>query len=165
MKKLLLLLTGLILLGLTSCKKEPAVIELPEQTETEASITLTISNIVEFEGKLHLGLYNSQEAWELDIENRQAANVFRLERPDVTQENQQIVFEKLPAGEYGFSIYQDVNESGSMDLDAILNLIPQEPYGFSNNFVPVLSPPNFENVRFTLEKDQALELEVSLIQP
>lgn len=54
----------------------------------------------------------------------------------------------LPVGRYAVAVYHDLNSNGKLDKN-ILG-IPKEPYGFSNDFRPMFSPPDFEDCAITL---------------
>ncbi|WP_443936663.1 DUF2141 domain-containing protein [Pedobacter sp. MW01-1-1] len=62
-------------------------------------------------------------------------------------------FTDIPTGEYALAIYQDVN--GNNKLDKSLIGSPKEPFGFSQNFKPKFSAPDFEDckISFTSEKN------------
>ncbi|MDZ4845846.1 MAG: DUF2141 domain-containing protein [Chitinophagales bacterium] len=63
----------------------------------------------------------------------------------------------LSYGEFAIAFYQDVNNDGKCDRNFMG--IPQEPYGFSNNFKPKLKPPGFGDCKFTYsEKENTLNL-------
>ncbi len=59
--------------------------------------------------------------------------------------SRRVVFE-VPAGTYAIAVYQDLNDNGKLDR----NLIgyPKEPFGFSNNFRPVVAAPDFDDCAF-----------------
>lgn len=51
-------------------------------------------------------------------------------------------------GDYAIAIYHDENGNGKMDKRMFG--IPKEPYGFSNNFKPVMSAPKFGDCKFSV---------------
>jgi uncharacterized protein (DUF2141 family) len=57
----------------------------------------------------------------------------------------------IPPGEYAIAAYQDLNEN--QKLDAGIFHIPKEPYGFSNNYRPGMSPPKYEGCRIQVAGD------------
>ncbi len=67
----------------------------------------------------------------------------------------------LPKGDYAVAIYHDLNANKSLDKN--LFGIPKEPYGFSKNFKPKMSPPDFSDCSFTLT-ETAKTISISLIQ-
>ena len=54
----------------------------------------------------------------------------------------------LPVGLYAVAVYQDFNENQKLDKGWFG--IPTEPYGLSNNFVPIISAPTFNDCKFKL---------------
>jgi uncharacterized protein (DUF2141 family) len=72
----------------------------------------------------------------------------------ITESKGSIVFviDNLPYSTYSLAVFQDNN------LDGILNTnffgIPKEPYGFSQNFKPKLSAPDFEDCSITYNNEQ-----------
>jgi uncharacterized protein (DUF2141 family) len=54
----------------------------------------------------------------------------------------------LPQGNYAVAIYQDVNDNRQLDKSWLG--IPKEHYGFSNNFRPVFSAPEFDDCMFNI---------------
>ncbi|MFN7259392.1 MAG: DUF2141 domain-containing protein, partial [Cyclobacteriaceae bacterium] len=63
------------------------------------------------------------------------------ERP-VIGSSMQIVFEKVPAGEYGLVAFQDIDKNN--DLKTKFVGCPKEPSGFSNDAHIKLGPPDFD---------------------
>ena len=55
---------------------------------------------------------------------------------------------ELPAGDYALAVYQDLNSNGKMDKNLVG--IPKEPFGFSRNFKPRFSAPDFEDCQISL---------------
>lgn len=51
-------------------------------------------------------------------------------------------------GDYAISVYHDENGNGKMDKRMFG--IPKEPYGFSNNFKPLMSAPKFSDCQFSV---------------
>ncbi len=66
---------------------------------------------------------------------------------EVTARVAQITFSVDP-GEYAIAVYHDENSNGKMDKRVFG--IPKEPYGFSNNYRPVMSAPKFSDCRFNV---------------
>jgi uncharacterized protein (DUF2141 family) len=52
----------------------------------------------------------------------------------------------LSYGEFALALYQDLNNDGQIDKNAIG--IPTEPYAFSNNFKPTVKAPRFDDCKF-----------------
>lgn len=70
-----------------------------------------------------------------------------------------ITFE-LPNGDYAIAVYHDLNSNKTLDKNFFG--IPKEPYGFSKNFKPGMSAPDFSDCSFTLSGAEQ-KLSISLI--
>jgi uncharacterized protein (DUF2141 family) len=70
-----------------------------------------------------------------------------------------ITFE-LPNGDYAIAVYQDLNKNKRLDKNFFG--VPKEPYGFSNNFKPKMSAPDFSDCSFTLSGTEQ-KLTISLM--
>lgn len=128
-----------------------------------AVITLTVTNIIDLEGGISIALYDNEADWDADIESRLTENEYAYAYPDADENPTVVTFTGVEAGEYGFSIYHDVDGNGEMKL--LAGLVPQEPYGFSQNFVPSFSPPNFSDCYFEVNYFDTLNIDITLIQP
>ncbi|MBI3349905.1 MAG: DUF2141 domain-containing protein [Burkholderiales bacterium] len=58
-----------------------------------------------------------------------------------------VVLKDLPDGPLAFSLFQDANANGRLDMNAMG--LPTEPYGFSNNAAGNFGPPQFEQAVLT----------------
>ncbi len=67
----------------------------------------------------------------------------------------------LPNGDYAVAVYHDLNSNKTLDKNFFG--IPKEPYGFSKNFKPGMSAPDFSDCSFTLA-ETAKTINISLIQ-
>jgi uncharacterized protein (DUF2141 family) len=62
-------------------------------------------------------------------------------------------------GEYAVAVYHDENGNGKMDKRMFG--IPKEPYGFSNNFKPLMSAPRFSDCQFSVgDKGKAISIKL-----
>ncbi len=134
-----------------------------EQVDSLAVIILNVTNIEEFEGGMNIALYDSKNSFETDISSRLTENEYAFEYPDVTTSSLSVTFEDVVAGDYAFSIYHD--EDGDREMDLVAGLFPKEPYGFSNNYRPTFSAPDFEDCDFRVNYYDSLVVEINLIQP
>jgi len=166
MKKSLCYISVILLWSLvnTSCKNKdnpsPIIIE-----DSITTLTVKITKIETLQGALHVGLYNSEASWNKDVvdnEGGNGGNEFIIKREETKTREQNIVFDSIPAGTYGTSLYQDLDNNGSLNRDAILNLLPIEPYGFSNNVVPSTGPPKFEKCSFVVEDKKSITITIDL---
>lgn len=70
------------------------------------------------------------------------------------------VFEKLPPGTYAIAVHHDENDNRKLDTNLLG--IPQEGYGVSNNHIPALSAPTWQESKFTVEAGKTVELSIAL---
>jgi uncharacterized protein (DUF2141 family) len=81
------------------------------------------------------------------------------EKP-VTGNSLQIIFEKVPVGEYGVVAFQDIDKN--KDLKTNFVGFPKEPIGFSNNAIIKLGPPDFDEAKVKVEAGKTLTLSITL---
>lgn len=110
------------------------------------TLTIEVHDIPKPEGYLYVGFY----ATKADFLKKPLTGV----RMAVTDTVLVIPCRGLPAGEYAFSLFQDVNGNGRLDTGAMG--IPLEKYAFSNDAQGVMGPPSYEKCRFNLQKDTTL---------
>ena len=67
---------------------------------------------------------------------------------------------ELPQGDYAVAVFHDLNSNKTLDKNFFG--IPKEPYGFSKNFKPGMSAPDFSECSFTLSEAEK-KLTISLI--
>lgn len=102
-------------------------------------------------GKVMVGLYDSQTAYDGGAPLRQAAL-------DVAAGQTSAVFEDLPAGDYAAKAFHDVDGDGDMDRNPFG--IPIEPYAFSNNAVGNMGPASWDRARFAVGGDTAQTIQI-----
>lgn len=64
----------------------------------------------------------------------------------------------LPKGDYAIAIFQDQNMNGVLDRNMFY--YPTEPYGFSNNYRPVIRAPRWDDAAFYADGDQVIEVKL-----
>jgi|GEM_PF-2007027 len=126
-------------------------------------ITLIISNIEDIEGSMYIALYNSESSWDDDIGDGEQGNQYTFAIPEVTDNTLSIDFPNLEVGTYAFSTFHDLNNNSILDLDNLLNLIPQEPFGFSNNPSITFSSPSFGDCSFDVGAMDSVVVEIELM--
>ncbi len=93
-------------------------------------------------GILRVALYDSKESYDKRTDPIRSAAV------EIDSSNATVEFADLYPGQYAIMMYHDTNKNNK--FDRFLGL-PREQYGFSNNVLPGLGPPDFDAVRFTVE--------------
>ena len=105
-------------------------------------ITVTIENLKSNEGKVLIGLYNSEDDF--------LSKVFMGKVVSIANNSCSITFEDVPEGIYAVSYVHDENDNGKMDTNFVG--IPKEDYGCSNNAKGFMSAPKWEDAKFELSK-------------
>jgi uncharacterized protein (DUF2141 family) len=125
------------------------------RSESRGNLIVNISGFPTSDGFAMVKLNNSEESYKAGEDAALALTKIR-----VVDQQAQVVFTNLPYGWYGISIYQDENNNGTMDKNAMG--IPKEAYGFSNNARGFFGKPDYEDVKFELnspEKQIAIKLD------
>ena len=117
-------------------------------------LTTTITNIKEIKGNIEFGIYDDPEVFLSDTEQYEVIYM------PVDQKTIVIIIDSLPKGTYAISLMHDLNNDGEMESNFFH--IPKEPYGFSNNFRPRFSKPDFEDCQFYYN-GESLELSIELV--
>ncbi|MFC4210950.1 DUF2141 domain-containing protein [Pedobacter lithocola] len=107
----------------------------------QETLAIKISNIKKNTGNVVVELYNNKNSW--------LKNPYKKLVLASNQEVQTASF-NVPFGNYGLTIYQDVNENGKSDMNFIG--IPKEPIGLGNNYKP-FGKPKFESAMFEFKRN------------
>lgn len=122
-------------------------------TPPTASLTVEITNLRNTGGQLRVALYKPTDKF--STAKPDFYEIVSIDRPG----SRRVVFD-VPPGTYAVAVYHDLNNNNKLDK----NLVgyPKEPFGFSNNYRPVLSAPDFEDCAFKLPS-QGASLTIKLI--
>jgi uncharacterized protein (DUF2141 family) len=79
---------------------------------------------------------------------------------NVTASQMQIVFDKVPMGNYGVVSFHDVDKDKKLKS----NLVgyPLEPIGFSRDAKIKFGPPDFDDAKITIEPNKTLTINIIL---
>jgi uncharacterized protein (DUF2141 family) len=115
-------------------------------------LEIDIANIKNKKGAIEIGIFNKADGFLIEGKEYKS-KILKVEGYIVHCE-----FKDLPDGNYAVAVFHDEN----MDKKLNTNLfgIPTEPYGFSNNFKPVVSKPNFRDTQFGLHSDKKITIEL-----
>ncbi len=116
----------------------------------DPQLTIKIENIEVVEGYIRIGIFNASDTF-----FKKGSN-YKKYKIAVEDSIESIVIDDLPIGEYAFILYHDKNSDGKMNRKFIG--IPKEPYAFSNNIRSKLSKPTFEECKFLLENNLAMQI-------
>jgi uncharacterized protein (DUF2141 family) len=112
-------------------------------SESTGNLIVNISGFPSSDGFAMVALNNSEESYK-GGENEAIAKI----KTRVIDQKAQVIFENLPYGSYGVSLYHDENGNGKMDKNVMG--IPKEAYGFSNNAKGFFGKPSYKDVVFQL---------------
>ena len=107
------------------------------------NIIVNVEHIISAEGSINVSIFNSEKTF--------LNTPFLSKSKDANTGEMVFEFEGVPNGEYTISIYQDMNKNG--ELDKNLMGMPIEPYGVSKEGRSMFGPPNYNDAKFTLAKE------------
>ncbi|MGE8340094.1 MAG: DUF2141 domain-containing protein [Flavobacterium sp.] len=108
------------------------------------NFSVEVTGVQPGKGYVFFGLYDKEKGF-LDIESQIATAKVKANQNSVVY-----TFKNLPNGNYAIAVYQDVNSNGKCDRNMIG--YPIEGFGFSKNYKPKLSAPNFDEVKIAIEQ-------------
>jgi len=118
--------------------------------QNKGTLNVQINKLRNTKGHVLVSLYNKAEGFP-----RNKKVIFRTEKVKViTGRSVTVSFRKIPYGNYAVAVLHDENQSGDMDYRFFG--IPKEGYCFSNNAVPFLSPPSFDQAKFRLNRSEKI---------
>lgn len=100
-------------------------------------VTLQICGIEQARGSLQIAAYQFAEQW-----LKQAAWDKSWAIPADAKGCVSLPLSGLPDGPLAFAVYQDLNQNGRLDTNAVG--APQEPFGFSHHAIGNFGPPRFD---------------------
>ena len=125
-----------------------------ESSHSLHSLTVEVTNLKEIKGYVVISIYDKAE----NFPKGEKKYLFRTESVKVTEKKLKYTFSDLPQGTYAIAISHDANSNGKFDSNFIG--MPLEGYGFSTNFVPKLSAPDFKDVDFELDKPKMISIKM-----
>lgn len=115
------------------------------QVETTYNLTIVIDGMSSSEGKVNLGMFNS----EVGFPEREHIYQYKIVKSSETAVT--VVFENLPKGEYAIAAYHDKNSNTYLDKNIFG--YPTENFGFTNNARRAMSSPSFDEAKIVLDKN------------
>ena len=107
---------------------------------TAADLVVHVDNVQSTSGQVMVGLYDNADAF--------LKHAVRAEKAKADKAGTTLVFHDVAPGDYGFAVFQDINDNGRMDRN--LMGIPTEPIAFSNNAQGRMGPPDFAAVKLAV---------------
>ena len=118
------------------------------------TLTVNITGINSIKGNVYVYLYTSEESFPIEISE---ANSFK--KAEVVSNSVTVIFENLKPGIYAVSVYQDIDANGKINKNFLG--IPKEPVGVSNNANGFMGPSKYEDAKFNLNSNKAIEIKLS----
>lgn len=108
------------------------------------NLSVEVTGVEPGKGYVFLGLYDKEKGFLDHASQIATAKVKAAENKLV------YTFKNLPDGDYAIAVYQDVNDNGKCDRSIIG--YPTEGFGFSKNYKPKLSAPDFDDVKIAVNQ-------------
>ncbi|MCB0736355.1 MAG: DUF2141 domain-containing protein [Bacteroidetes bacterium] len=108
---------------------------------SKGNLVVEISNIHKAEGQMFIAVFNQEDGFPEDT-----SKMFKKVMLPVTSKNFSHTFWQIPFGTYSISVFHDVNSN--TELDKNFFGVPEEPFGFSTNYKPIISAPDFDDCDF-----------------
>ena len=116
------------------------------------TLTITIADIRESEGRLMIQVANSEKGFEFSEDSAAPPPVAISQLAEAGEMTFEVT---LPPGIYGARVLHDLNGNGEMDSNFVG--IPKEPWAFSNNATGRLGPAKWQDAKFEISGDTAVE--------
>ena len=120
------------------------------------TLTITIADIRESEGRLMIQVANSEKGFEFSEDSAAPPPVAISQLAEAGEMTFEVT---LPPGIYGARVLHDLNGNGEMDSNFVG--MPKEPWAFSNNATGRLGPAKWHNHKFEVSGDTAVEIRLN----
>lgn len=117
------------------------------------TLTVEVTNIKNDKGKIMIALFKGEIGFPKDGTKA----IQKLEVP-IKNGKAIITFTNLENGDYAFALFHDENNNNEMDSNMFG--VPKEGYGFSTNFKPTLSAPDFDEADFKIESNTIQKIKI-----
>jgi uncharacterized protein (DUF2141 family) len=121
----------------------------------QTPLTLKLTNVQTTSGTIRVGIYTKKNEFP-DEDDTYQNRIYNVPKTGTIL----IRIKDLPYGEYAIALAHD--ENGNKKMDYKLLGMPKEPFGFSNNFKPLFTAPDFEECAFEYSEKKNL-IEVKLL--
>ena len=113
--------------------------------EEKGNLKVTVEKFEKMKGCLKIAVFNSEDGFPSDISKSITTASIKVGETKITK-----VFDNLPLGEYGVTVYYDENSNDKLDTGMFG--MPKEAVGTSNNPKPRMGPPLYKDAKFMLEE-------------
>jgi uncharacterized protein (DUF2141 family) len=124
-----------------------------QDAEAPAQLEITIDGLRSDAGRVWVGVYASQEDWDVQTETAQSW-------VEVEDGVARVRFTGLPSGEVALQAFHDANDNHDFDTNVLG--IPRERYGFSNNPRPRFRSADWEEAVFDLAPGEERDMTITL---
>ena len=120
------------------------------------TLTITIADIRESEGRLMIQVANSEKGFEFSEDSAAPPPVAISQLAEAGEMTFEVT---LPPGVYGARVLHDLNGNGEMDSNFVG--MPKEPWAFSNNATGRLGPAKWQDAKFEISGNTAVEIRLN----
>ena len=106
-------------------------------------------------GTVWIAIYNNDLDFDAKDDNYSNIQFSIIEKVNKGNFSKKII---LNEGIYAFKVFIDDNGNDKFDYNFIG--FPKEQYGFSNNVIKILGPPNFSEASFNLSSNKKIEIKL-----
>ncbi len=117
------------------------------------TLIIEVSNLKSDKGSVMIALFKGEAGFPKD-----GSKAIQKTKVTIKDKKATITFTDLPAGDYAFALFHD--ENGNNAMDSNMFGIPKEGYGFSTNFKPTMSAPDFDEANFKIEGDTVQKIKI-----
>lgn len=115
---------------------------------------MIVTNIKNLKGEIKIGLYNNKASFP------KKEYMYKSVTMKVSNASETYTIKDLPKGDYAVALFHDKNSDGICNTNFLG--IPEEGYGFSKNYKPILSVPSFNNCRINLNDNMQIVIKLIL---
>lgn len=112
----------------------------------DCKVNLSVNEIKEVKGVFLIAFFDKEDDF-----LKKPRKAYRIKVD--SKPSQLIVLDDVPRGKLALSIIQDKDEDGKLNQSVFGP--PSEPYGFGNDAMGFMSPPDFEESLLDLNKEEA----------
>ncbi len=106
------------------------------------TLTVRFTGVEEKGGEVLISLADSETMYKAE------RDAYRSERVPARGDTAVAVFKDVPAGDYAVKVFHDANSNEKLDIGL---MGPKEKYGFSNNVMGFMGPPDWADAKFTFD--------------
>lgn len=118
------------------------------------NLTVIVTNIKNLKGEIKIGVYNNKASFP------HKKDIYKSLTLKVNKPSETFILKDLPKGDYAVALFHDENSDGICNSNFLG--IPEEAYGFSKNYKPILSAPSFNNCRINLNDNMQIVIKLIL---